>query len=109
MVGVEAGFDIGKLRSAGVPACEFRRRPAASGSGWNYHCICSLHRDGAGTPSRGRLRYMGTAPFPVFRVHAKTGVHRIHQRVVAAAMQVLIVADEVFVGFALPKRDALRW
>ena len=48
-------------RNAGVLACEFRRRPAAS---WNvgiHRCLCSLHRDGAGTRSRGRLRYAATA------------------------------------------------
>src|SRR5207247_5685040 len=50
--------------SAGVPACEFWRRPAASWNVWIHRCLCSLHRDGAGTRSRGRLRYMGGVPPP---------------------------------------------
>src|SRR5438552_2902257 len=80
-----------KLVALGVPACEFWRRPAAS---WNvgiHRCLCSLHRDGAGTRSRGRLRYMGAAPLPIFRATAETRVDRIHQRVVATAMQIFIV------------------
>ena len=92
-----------KSRSAGVLACEFWRRPAARGSAWNHRRVRSLHRDGAGTRRRGRLRYMAAAPLPIFRASAKAGVHRIHERVVAATMQVLIVADEVFVGFTLPE------
>src|SRR5439155_131571 len=93
---------------AGVPACEFWRRPAAS---WNvgiHRCLCSLHRDGAGTRSRGRLRYIGADRLRIVRATAETRVDRIHQRVVATAMQIFIVTVEMFVGFALPERNNLR-
>ncbi len=51
---------------------------------------------------------MGAAPLPIFRATAKAGVDRIHQRVVATALPVFIVADEMLVRFALPERNNLR-
>src|SRR5438874_2665049 len=104
-------FGMSKLRSAGVLACEFRRRPAAPTS---LVSRINTHRD-AGTRSQGwlryaaGLRYMAATPLPSFRARAKASVHRIHQRVVAAAMQILILAHKVFVGFVLPERNNFPW
>ena len=55
----------GKLCSAGVLAGEFRRRPAVNW--WR------THRDGAGTRSRGRLRYAVAAPLLIFRLGVLAG------------------------------------
>src|SRR5437773_9859815 len=97
-------------RNAGVPACEFGRRLAARSGRRRNGGVSLRHRDGARTRSRGRLRYMPgrlhhvtAAPFPIFDTVAQAGVYWIHQSVVAAAMQIFVVSDEVFVRFALPK------
>src|SRR5580765_6920023 len=50
---------------------------------------------------------MPTAPLPIFGTSAKAGIDWVHQRVEAAAMQILVVADEVFVRFPLPQGDNL--
>jgi hypothetical protein len=48
---------------------------------------------------------MGAAPWPVFGAGTETGVDRIHERVPATAMEVLVVTDEMFVRFVLPEGD----
>ena len=58
---------------------------------------CIRHQDDAGTRSRGRLRYVGAAPFPVLRAGAKARVDRVDDRIMAAAVQVLVVSDEMVV------------
>jgi hypothetical protein len=81
---------------------------------WLTGGFSSSHRDGAGTRSRGRLRYlvrldyMRAAPLPVFWTRAKAGIDGVHQRVEAATMQILVVANEVFVRFRLPQGDHLH-
>jgi hypothetical protein len=71
-VGVETTF--GKSRSAGVPACGFWRRPAASGCWSNGR---NLHRDGARTRSRARLRYAGgCAACALLHFHSSGRAHK---------------------------------
>src|SRR2546428_10763275 len=102
-----------RVRSAGVLACEFGRRPAARLIRWPTGRFRSSRRDGVGTRSRRRLRhvarldYMRAAPLPIFGTGAEAGIDWVRQRVVAAAMQILVVADEVFVRFPLPQGDNL--
>jgi hypothetical protein len=49
---------VAKSRSAGVRACEFWRRLAASSFGGKFARAWAWRRDGAGTRSRGRPRYV---------------------------------------------------
>src|SRR6185503_16748009 len=93
--------------SAGVLACEFGRRPAARLIRWLTGRFTFPHRNGAVARRRrwlcyvARLDYMRTAPLPVFGTSAKVGIGWVHQRVEAAAMQIVFVADEVSVRFPL--------
>src|SRR5204863_457707 len=50
-----------------------------------------------------RGRAIGAAPFPIFRAHAQARIHRIYGRVLATAMHVLVIADEVVKRLRLPK------
>jgi len=48
---------------------------------------------------------MGAAPLPVFRTGAKARVDGVHSGVMTAAMEIIIVTDQVIIRFALPERD----
>ena len=50
---------------------------------------------------------VGAAPGPVFGGGAEARVDGIHNSVVAAAVEVVVIANEVIVGFLLPKRRAI--
>ena len=68
-----------------------------------------MHRDGAGTRSRGRLRYMSAAPRPQAGLSTQSRVHGIHECVVATAVRIIVVSNQVIVRFALLEgNDLLR-
>src|SRR5437016_10065119 len=50
-----------------------------------------------------RRRATGATPLPIFRAHAQARIHRVHGRVTATAMHVLVIANEVVKRLRLPK------
>src|SRR5438876_6035910 len=50
-----------------------------------------------------RGRATGATPLPIFRAHAQARIHRVHGRVTATAMHVLVIANEVVKRLRLPK------
>ncbi len=86
-----------------------RGRPRLRVEAASRRQVLVRHRDGAGTRSRGRLRYMGATPRPQMGFSAQPGVDGIRERVMAAAVQIISVPNQMLVRFALPERnDFLR-
>src|SRR5438876_8514455 len=89
--------------SAGSPACGVRGLSSPRFlSSRNHTEPESSVNPQAGIPALYR-RPRGAAPLPVFRTLAKACVYRIHRRVMATAMHVILVANEMVKRFSLPK------